>query len=155
MKEKQHDQGRDAADGSWRSVTTSLAVTADGLDADVVQRALDLGPAEGDPGGPLVHSGTGWWSYTLDSDHPDHPDHADGQIAVMASRVEPLLGGLRRLADRGYHAHIALSGVVLMGTRLALSPESTARLASLRLPVSFTTLNEDNEPTPDPFDWLE
>ncbi|MEU3045309.1 hypothetical protein ABZ705_02075 [Streptomyces sp. NPDC006984] len=152
MSSIQNNQGRNPADPQWTSVTASLAVTGDHLDAAVVQQTLGLSTSAESPDAPRTHSGPGWWSYTLDHDFSDRPDD---QIAALASRVTPLLEGLDVLVDRGHHVQIAISGVVPMGTRLALSPESTSRLAALGLPVSFTTLNEDNEPERDPLDWLD
>ncbi|MEU1279775.1 hypothetical protein [Streptomyces sp. NPDC005805] len=152
MTDMPNEPDQRTAPRSWDSVTTSLAVTAADLDADLVRRTLGIAPGADSHESAVIHAGPGWWSCTFDSGFSDRPDR---QIAAMVSLVTPVLDGLRSLTERGYSAQIAIAGVVLSRTRLTLPPESTAQLASLGLPVSVTTLNEDNEPAPDPLDWLD
>ncbi|MFI8965549.1 hypothetical protein ACIGO8_25950 [Streptomyces sp. NPDC053493] len=136
----------------WTSITTSLAVTGAGLDATAVERSLAFARAAADRPGVSVHQGPGWWALTVDERCSADPGE---QIAAFADLVSPHLDSIGALIGLGCHAQVAVSGTVGTGpAALTVSPESAARLASLALPVSFTTLLPDNTPAEDPLDWL-
>jgi hypothetical protein len=136
----------------WMSITTSLAITGSGLDASAIDRTLDVTPLVESVDGASVHCGPGWWAYSLD-------ERCSGdlgeQLSALTSHIGPRLGTIRALLESGYSVQVAIAGTVQARNRLTLSAQSADQLAALGLPVSFTTLMEDNSASEDPLGWLD
>lgn len=136
----------------WKSLNTSLAITRDKLDASAIDQALGLSRLPGVQSGASVHSGPGWWAFTFDA--RCSPD-LDDQVSALVSQITPHLDQLKDLIDAGHFIQVAIAGTVEVGDQLVLSPQSAGRLATLGLPVSFTTLTQENRPSDDPLSWLD
>jgi hypothetical protein len=139
---------------SWAAVHTSLAVTKKDLDPERVSGVLGL-PSPGAPGerpGFDVHAGPHWWSYTC---HEPFSADLGEQISALTALLVPLRPAIAELRSTGHGVQIAIAGTPDPGNVLSVPPEGLSLLATLSLPVSFTTLTPDNAPAEDPLAWLD
>ncbi len=135
----------------WTSLNTSLAVTKQGLDPKFVSEALKGGAQGADLEEAFIHSGVNWWSYTLDE---SFAESLDSQIGSLVARISPRLTAVKKIRDAGYSVQVAIAGFVEPRQVLPVSSAAVAKLASLGLPVSFTTLKASG-PSEDPLAWLD
>ncbi|MER7046047.1 hypothetical protein [Streptomyces jumonjinensis] len=136
----------------WTDVYTSLAITNADMDIDFVNDSLGLSGVPSDAPGPFVTTGPGWWAFTFDE---QLAQDLDGQIAALVSQVAPRLDGVQRLREAGYAIQVAIAGTVESRAALYMTPEAASLLATLGLPVSFTTLTALGRPQEDPMAWLD
>ncbi|MFI1867598.1 hypothetical protein [Streptomyces jumonjinensis] len=136
----------------WTDVYTSLAITNVNMDIDFVNESLGLSGALSDAPGPFITTGPGWWAFTFDE---QLAQDLDGQISALVSQVTPCLNGVQRLRQAGYSVQVAIAGTVETNAALYVSPEAANLLATLGLPVSFTTLTALGRPQEDPMAWLD
>ncbi|UUN27463.1 hypothetical protein [Streptomyces sp. FIT100] len=137
---------------SWTSVTTSLAVTREKVDAAFVSQTLGLADSPADSTGAFIAFGSEWWAYTFDE---RFPGGLEGQAVALVQQISPRMDGLRKLHDAGYAVQVAVSGTVETGNELNVSPNAVGQLARLGLPVSFTTLTASGTHDEDPLSWLD
>ncbi|MEU0272794.1 hypothetical protein [Streptomyces sp. NPDC006307] len=135
----------------WNSLTVSLAITKQGLNAASVSEALGVhgGPSED---GPVVHSGPHWWSYTCEERPGD--DHNE-VVTALVDHVRNRLEKVEALRMTGHFVEVAVAGTVETNAELCLSPRALGALASLALPVSFTSLTSQQDQEEDPLSWLD
>ncbi|MFE4373917.1 hypothetical protein ACFRMN_37940 [Streptomyces sp. NPDC056835] len=136
---------------SWESVNVSLAITKMDISADFVNNALGFDDDQS-AHGARIYSGPHWWAYT-------YTEESAGDLEAMAisltQRIRPRLDRVDALLRSGHSAQVAIAGTVETGDQLFISPTALEQLASLALPVSFTSLTLSGTQEEDPLSWLE
>ncbi|MFC9649220.1 MULTISPECIES: hypothetical protein [unclassified Streptomyces] len=139
------------AAGSWESVNVSLAITKKDVSVDFVNSTLGLDDDRSDRGA-RIYSGPHWWAYT-------YAEESTGDLEAMAISlahdIRPLRDKVDTLLRTGHSVQVAIAGTVETGDQLLLSPTALEHLASLALPVSFTSLTPSGAQEEDPLSWLE
>ncbi|MFE2747889.1 hypothetical protein ACFXKX_26740 [Streptomyces scopuliridis] len=137
--------------GSWESVNVSLAITKVDISADFVTNALGLDDDQPDHGA-RIYSGPHWWAYT-------YTEESIGGLEAMAislaQRIRPRRDKVDTLLQTGHSVQVAIAGTVETGDQLFISTTALEHLASLALPVSFTSLTPSGTHEEDPLSWLE
>jgi hypothetical protein len=135
---------------SWDSVNTSLAVTKDSVDAAFVREVLGFNEL---PEGceAVIYSGRNWWAYTYDE---GAVGGLEEQVFSLVNKIKSHLDGLDALLKAGYLVQVAIAGSVETGSKLFVSPRVLGQLASLNIPISFTTLTTSGVQEEDPLGWL-
>ncbi|MFJ5221834.1 hypothetical protein [Streptomyces sp. NPDC088400] len=136
---------------SWDSVNTSLAVTKNSLDAPFVCEVLGFSKLP-KGGRGVVNSGSDWWAYTYVD---GFTGSLEEQLISLVNEIKPLLDRLDILLKAGYSIQVAIAGSVETGSQLFVSPRALGQLASLGIPISFTTLTASGVQEEDPLGWLD
>lgn len=134
----------------WSSVNTSLAITKEGLDPEFVSKTL--GFPEPTSNGAVINSGPNWWAYTYDE---SFTGGLEEQVHSLTSQIAPRLDRVAILSKTSHAVQVAIAGTVETGSRLFVSPIALGQLASLGVPISFTSLTAQGMPDEDPLSWLD
>lgn len=136
---------------SWGSLNISLAVTKEAVDALFVREVL--GFDELPKGGEVVvNSGLDWWAYTYGE---WFSGGLEERVISLVNEIKPRLDRLDILLEAGYSIQVAVAGSVETGSQLFVSPWVLGQLASLNIPISFTTLTTPSAQEEDPLGWLD
>ncbi|PWI11217.1 hypothetical protein DIZ27_07455 [Streptomyces sp. NWU339] len=138
---------------SWDSPTATLLITGENLTPGEVTRALGISPSLSRE--PTADSrfrpGEGIWAIQVTA---GPPQGLEGALDELADLISGVLEGIRELEESGLTVQVDLSGQVDGRTRIPVSPRALSRVATLGLPLSFTTGAVPSERSEDLWDWL-
>ncbi|MCP3820768.1 hypothetical protein NLX86_22525 [Streptomyces sp. A3M-1-3] len=139
------------SNGTWGTPVTSFVVTGEAIDSKIISEALNLAPSDLREG-VGVHHGSTWWAYAYDE---RFSGNVEDQVGALVARFAPCVESVTELIRAGHEVHVSISGTAETGSRMILSPRALADLATLPVPVTFTTLTVSGVPEEDPLAWLD